>query len=449
MQSESAEARTEVTLDEALGLALEALSRRQFEPAIDMFEKILEVKPNDGDVWNYWGIANFHLKGATAGAAALERAAKEAPQHAGIRNNLGNTYIELREIDKAVDEYDKAIELDPTLPDPFCNLAAVMRHNGNPEFAEKLLRKALDLKPDFGVAHQNLAMILMDSGRPKAAIEHFWKATVYLPQKAIPSHFLAMAYWHAGLKDQAADYVRKWAEASPGDAQAQHVKAAMTGEAVPERASDDYVRSLFDQFSRSFDAKLDSLGYKAPQVVAKAVADALGEPKGTLEILDAGCGTGKCGRYLKPYAKILAGVDLSGGMLIQADKLGLYDDLERGELTHYLASTPNEWDAVVSADTLCYFGRLEEFAAAALSSLRPGGVLIFTVEVLSGEPPPSGSEGYKLAVHGRYQHERRYVETCLRDAGFAPVIFGVEALRNENDEPVMGYVVTAIKPRLH
>ena len=45
-----------------------------------------------------------------------------------------------------------------------------------------------------------------------------------------------------------------------------------------------------------------------------------------VKILDAGCGTGLCGPLLKPWARRLVGVDLSGGMLEKARALQLYDE---------------------------------------------------------------------------------------------------------------------------
>lgn len=433
----------ELTVDDAVDMAVELMRKKQLKGAAEILESVLEIEPARADALNYLGVVRFHLDGPSKSIEILNRAAEMAPAHAGIRNNLGNAYVELGDTDAAVAAYDRAIELDPNLADPYANLAAIVKYAGNDGFAEKLLRKAIDINPEFGVAHQNLAAILLDTGRAREAIDYFWKATVHLPDKGVPAHFLALAYWFAGLKDLAIDFVKKWADANPNDAQAQHMRASMTGENVPDRASDTYVRKLFDQFASSFDAKLDSLEYRAPELVGDAVSAAVGKDATGLAILDAGCGTGKCAKYFKPHAARLVGVDLSGGMLTNANKLGLYDYLERAELTEYLLSQPGTYDAVASADTLCYFGRLEEFSEAAAASLRPGGVLVFTVEALDG-----AAEDFRLAVNGRYTHSEPYVRKCLGEAGLQVVSCGREKLRTENAEPVIGLVVTARLGRL-
>jgi predicted TPR repeat methyltransferase len=197
---------------------------------------------------------------------------------------------------------------------------------------------------------------------------------------------------------------------------------------------------VFDSFAASFDSKLTALGYRAPQLVVDALRAAVGEPGGTLAICDAGVGTGLCGAGLKPFASRLVGCDLSGGMLKRAAELKLYDQLHKAELTHYLGTQPAAFEVVVSADTLCYFGVLEEAAAAAHRSLKAGGWLVFTVEALPHDEQPS-----VLQVNGRYAHARGYVERVLSEAGFTALTIVADTLRQEAGEPVPGWVVSARK----
>jgi predicted TPR repeat methyltransferase len=128
-------------------------------------------------------------------------------------------------------------------------------------------------------------------------------------------------------------------------------------------------------------------------------------------------------------------------MLMQARARNIYDDLFKVELTAYLRDFTQAYDVIVSADTLVYFGPLEEVAAAAANALRPGGRLIFTVEELTGEP----DAGYSLNPHGRYAHARSYVERVLAEAQFRTEISTAE-LRMEAGVPVPGLVVRATKP---
>jgi predicted TPR repeat methyltransferase len=106
-------------------------------------------------------------------------------------------------------------------------------------------------------------------------------------------------------------------------------------------------------------------------------------------------------------------------------------------LTAFLAGSSETFDVIVSADTLVYFGPLDEVVGAAASALRPGGRLIFTVEELAGD-------GYSISTSGRYRHAREYVQEVLTAAHLRPEIVPAE-LRLEAGEPVAGLVVQGTK----
>ena len=96
---------------------------------------------------------------------------------------------------------------------------------------------------------------------------------------------------------------------------------------------------------------------------------------------------------------------------------------------------------IVSADTLVYFGLLEDVVAASANALRPGGRLIFTVEELID----AGSDaGYAISPTGRYRHTRQYLERVLASANLRPEIVPAE-LRLEAGDPVAGLVVRGTK----
>jgi predicted TPR repeat methyltransferase len=159
-------------------------------------------------------------------------------------------------------------------------------------------------------------------------------------------------------------------------------------------------------------------------------------------VLDAGCGTGLCGPSLRPYASELTGVDLSPRMLDHARARGLYDRLEQGELSAWLADCVARFDLIVSADTLCYFGGLQPILAAARGASRPGGWLVFTVEARD-EPALAG---YQLRYHGRYAHDRAALERWLGAAGWQAVDLTSVVLRQESGRPVAGWLASAQAP---
>jgi predicted TPR repeat methyltransferase len=199
---------------------------------------------------------------------------------------------------------------------------------------------------------------------------------------------------------------------------------------------------MFDSFASSFDDALKGLDYAAPRLLADALAQRAGFGEGSFEVLDAGCGTGLCGLLLRSSAKTLSGVDLSAGMLEKARARAIYDELNEGELCAFMRARPAAFDVVNCADTLCYFGALEEAAAAARTCLRPGGVFAFTLEAESGE----SDQPYRIQSHGRYMHQAGYVSQALRGAGFATPEIEAVVLRKERGSDVNGHLVLARVP---
>jgi predicted TPR repeat methyltransferase len=245
----------------------------------------------------------------------------------------------------------------------------------------------------------------------------------------------------AGAHEEASDVFSRWLAVEPHNPIPAHMLAACSGENVPARASDDYVRTTFNGFAASFDdVLLHRLDYHAPQRLIEVLAPVLGAPGCVHDILDAGCGTGLCGQLLKPYARSLTGVDLSGGMLANARRREAYDRLHEDEITRFLAAHVGAFDVIASADTLCYFGDLELLAQTARQALRAGGWLGFTVE------RSDDVETYRIQPHGRYSHARAYVEGVLADAGFEAIHVIPAVLRRELGADVEGWVARARVP---
>ena len=150
-----------------------------------------------------------------------------------------------------------------------------------------------------------------------------------------------------------------------------------------------------------------------------------------------------CAPLLRPYARHLTGVDLSPKMADKARERGGYDELVVAELTAFLRERSRAYDLIVSADTLVYFGDLTALCAGAAGAVRPGGWLAFTVERAERETAP---EGYRLNKSGRYSHTAEHLARALVAAGFDEPSLAEVTLRQEGDQPVLGYAVLVRQP---
>jgi predicted TPR repeat methyltransferase len=371
--------------------------------------------------------------------ALIERSLQLQPDQPDWHSNLGIVLQEHLRLDEAITAYERAIALDPDHANAHNNLGVVLRAKGRMAEAEAAYRAAIEADPRHSDAHHNLGVLLNGLGRRREAALCFSKVITLRPKHPEARRLLALAHHTLGDTGKAIDVFEEWLREEPDDPIALHMLAACSGRDVPPRASDAFVEKTFDSFAASFDAKLASLAYRAPALVAELLAHAGVDASGTLDVLDAGCGTGLCGPLVAAYARRLVGVDLSEGMLARARTRDVYDELIQCELTAYLRESPGSFDVIVSADTLVYFGPLDAVAAAAANALRPGGILVFTVEEL---PDTANGAGYTLSPNGRYRHAPGYVERVLTDAGLAAEIVPAE-LRLEAGDPVAGLVVRA------
>ena len=116
----------------------------------------------------------------------------------------------------------------------------------------------------------------------------------------------------------------------------------------------------------------------------------------------------------------------------------------KAELTEYLGSQANAYDLIVSADTLVYFGALDSVLNNAAQALKPEGLLAFTVEQMLAEAHDP-AQPFHLNSHGRYSHNRDYLERCLAEAGLNLCCLESDVLRQEQGKPVAGWVVVATR----
>ena len=432
-----------VSLDEAISIAIRLQQNDQWVSAGDMYRRILEVAPDYPDALHYSGVL-AHQEGRSEEAVALiERSLELEPNRADWHSNLGIVLRDRLRLDEAIVACRRAIAIDPDHANAHNNLGVLLRAHGNLEEAEAAYRAAIRVSPEHSDAYTNLGILLNGQKRTHEAVVCFCKVITFRPKHPEARRLLALAHCALGEVDVAVGIFEEWLKEEPDHPIARHMIAACSGRDVPARASDGFIEQTFDSFAGSFDSKLAKLQYRAPALVAEMLADSSVEASKSLDVLDAGCGTGLCGPLVAPYARRLVGVDLSARMLLQAEARKVYDDLFKVELTAYLRDWPGTFDVIVSADTLVYFGPLEDVVAASADALRPGGRLIFTVEALID----AGSDaGFAISHHGRYSHTRQYLERVLADADLLPEVVPAE-LRLEAGDPVPGFVVRATKTR--
>ena len=375
---------------------------------------------------------------------AYQAALARTPDHPEIRCNLGNVLLGLGRAEEALAMYQNVLNRGFDHPLVHYNIGTAFRALGQPEQALRAFEAALVRAPSFAPAHNNRGNALRDLGR------HAEAATAYLDALALrPSDtgtrvnlasVLSLLYERTNPapsldedSQSAVALARRWRTTHPEDPMARHVAAALIGDAPPLRAEDGYIRALFDGFAADFDRQLASLAYSVPALV-ETLDRLWPQPSAAMTVLDAGCGTGFSAPMLRPHAQHLTGVDLSPEMLAFARQRQLYDALDLTEITVFLETHPESYDLIVATDVFCYFGTLVPVLGAAAAALRPGGRVMFTVEL---DPAPN-APAFTLQSNGRYRHAQTAILALLEALGLEAETPIVNRLRRENGRDVPG-----------
>ena len=418
-----------------------ALHRQgKLDEAEVLYQQVLQADPKYAEALHYLGLVRFQQRRWYEALDLARRAIAAAPNSVEPYISVGNTCVQLGLVTTAAQAYKSAVELWPDHPEAAPRLAAVEKELARLEESVQTHRRALEREPGNADHLYALAGAYERMGRDGDSLAILREALAIRPQSDAFRR-VGAALCGMGRLDEAVATYEAWLRAEPDNPIARHLLAACTGNDVPERAGDAFVAREFDRFAERFDEVLARLEYRAPALIAGALARIYGPPRGALEVMDAGCGTGLAAAALRPYARRLAGVDLSAKMLEKAAGRGLYDSLTAAELGSHLRSSAQAFDLVAASDTLNYFGDLREVFGAAGASLRPNGWLLFTLEHAVDEASVPG--GYRLHPDGRYMHTEPYVRRTLAETGFDAIAVERDVLRREGETYVAGLIVSA------
>lgn len=430
----------EMSLTDVLEFAMSLHQENRFDAAEEVYRSIMNQVPEHPDVMHFFGLLRHQQGHSREGAEWIAKALELAPDYTDALNNLGNIHMQTGDFEGAEKCFRKVLELRPDFVAACGNLGVALTWLERYDEAITTQLEAIAKDPQPAHYYHNLGNTFQKAGnyeRAVAAYEEALARRVYDPDTY---KNLSRTFYLMGKAESALQVIDRWLEHEPDNPTALHMRSAYTGQAVPERASDDYVRQTFDGFADSFDLVLKRLEYKAPFLVNDALKAACGDAR-LDSVLDIGCGTGLCGALVRPRVGRLVGVDLSPKMLERARARKVYDELHEAELTEFLGRSLGEYDLLLCADTLCYFGDLAAASAAAHGALKSGGCFIFTLEKLEDESSDS-----HLNLHGRYCHSESYVRKVAEAAGFSVKTIVTDNLRLEFGKPVIGLVITLQKP---
>ncbi|RLN31700.1 hypothetical protein BBJ28_00008160 [Nothophytophthora sp. Chile5] len=304
-------------------------------------------------------------------------------------------------------------------------------------FVEVLLRCPTCTKSSF-----NLAVILQTLAHSFGHVDPIYRSVYYLEE---PEQVVA-------------GYRSVIAANSESHVRAVHSLATLEGATTTMTAAPEYVAEVFDELAESFEEKLVAhLEYRVPWQLVEALqklappgfvpADSTSAAEWV--VADVGCGTGLCGRLLRPHVKRIIGVDISPLMIEKTRAAGSYDELQSANrqfvVAGKLCSTADHWFVfALSAQKLRAATGWLAFsiellppaanAASSSSSLPTAAVLDME------EDAKETAASFRLAPSGRFQHSHEYIASLAERSGFSIAIQQDIAVRKESGEPIAGRI---------
>jgi len=135
--------------------------------------------------------------------------AKVSPSSHQNHNNLGDMYVRHGQLEKAIEEFKKAIEIRPNYADAYHNLANVYLQMGKNEIAKENYQKALEFNPKLWQSHQNLAGLYFLEEKFDLVEEHLLKAIEIDPNNQEFYFNLGILYKKMGKKEKANEAFQK------------------------------------------------------------------------------------------------------------------------------------------------------------------------------------------------------------------------------------------------
>jgi tetratricopeptide (TPR) repeat protein len=173
----------------------------------------LSTQDTKSALYPYWlGRLDYDAHRYSEATHHFQRAITLDPTMARAYDNLGLCYFYQNQNGLAVENFNKAIELDRNSPHPsawpYLNRALTLQFVGQAQEAETDLREALRLDPQLAVAHYRLGNVLQGKGQLDAAVQELSEAVRLDDKYAEPHVALAHIYNQQGRKAAAQEEVK-------------------------------------------------------------------------------------------------------------------------------------------------------------------------------------------------------------------------------------------------
>jgi tetratricopeptide (TPR) repeat protein len=166
-------------LNDAFNTAMEAMRAKNWDAAVESFNKGAEIDPKQHVIWANLAESEMQLSATKTGAdrdglvaKALEhygKAIELKPDDAAYHNNFGLALARVGKYAEAQAELAKAASLDaPNAGRYFFNLGAILVNTGKGDEAYEAFKKAVEADPKYAPAHYQIGVYLLSKAQVSA-----------------------------------------------------------------------------------------------------------------------------------------------------------------------------------------------------------------------------------------------------------------------------------------
>jgi len=173
--------------------------------ALKNFKKASDLDPIYSERLYHLGISNYLKEEAVIDDAIknLEQLAKKNMHKAKDIHDLGVAYMERRMYDKAIESFNKAINIDPNYLSAFINLGFAYQYKEDYVKAIQAFEKAIILNPRSAKLYNTIGLLYDKMGKPDTAVIAYKKAVNLDPTYKNSHYMLGQLYQNRGNFDKA------------------------------------------------------------------------------------------------------------------------------------------------------------------------------------------------------------------------------------------------------
>ncbi|TYQ31975.1 tetratricopeptide repeat protein [Pseudanabaena sp. UWO310] len=155
---------------------------QQYDNAIDSYDRVLAIKPDDHEAWYNRGSALSNLGREEEAIASYDKALAIKPDDHEAWHNRGSALGNLGREEEAITSYDEALKLKPDLHEAWYNRGIALMRLGRNEEAIVSYDKSLYLNPNLHEAWYYRGIVLNDLGKREEAIASYDKSLAITPK---------------------------------------------------------------------------------------------------------------------------------------------------------------------------------------------------------------------------------------------------------------------------